>query len=88
MSYRPDIHDFFPKTRRGHGSTHPQDRVRDNVTVRSGCRCVNPACSLLRRQDESGKSVKGEAHDDPKANVEEWKADHGYKKDTPLEYCR
>lgn len=88
MAYRPDIHDFFPKTRRGHGSTHPHDRVRDGVTMRSGCLCVNPACSLLRRQDEHGKTTKGEAHIDPAANAAEWKEQHGFHKDTPLEFCR
>jgi hypothetical protein len=72
--YRPDIHDFFPKLRRGHGSTHGK--------------CVNSACSTHRRQAENGATVKGEPHLDPKANVEDWKEERGYHKDTPLEFCR
>ncbi len=72
--YRPDIHDFFPKTRRGHGSTH-----HSNV-------CVNEACSLKRRQD--GEKVKGEPHIDPAANAGDWKEERGFNRDTPLEFCR
>lgn len=84
--YRPDIHDFFPKVRRGHGTTHPYARVKDGVTVRKACRCVAETCSLLRRQD--GEKVKGEPHEDPAANAADWKQERGFNKDLPLELCR
>lgn len=87
--YRPDIHDFIPKLRRGHGTTHSLARVRDGVQLRAGNPCVNSSCSLLRRQDPSGeKKVKGEAHLDPAKNAQEWREERGYGKDTPLEFCR
>ena len=79
--------DFFPHTRRGHGSTHPAARFdKDGVQTRAGNPCVSESCSLNRRQD-GGKAVKGELHDDQKANVEEWKEAHGFNLDTPLEEC-
>lgn len=88
VNYRPDIHDFFPQTRRGHGSTHPESRFdrKAHVQTRNGCRCVNAACSLLRRQD--GEKVKGEEHIDPAANAGDWKEERGFNRDTPLEFCR
>lgn len=87
--YRPYIHDFFPSTRRGHGSTHPEarfDRER-HVQTRNGCRCVNGACSLLRRQDDTGKTLRGEAHIDPATNAKEWKEERGFHPDDSLEMC-
>lgn len=88
--YMPRPLSFFPTTRRGHGSTHPKDKVDDKTgqTVRKAMPCVNPACSLLRRQDDSGKTVRGEAHDDQYANVQDWKAERGFHKDLPIEECR
>lgn len=87
MAYRPDIHDFFPKLRRGHGTTHPSARMKDGDQVREGNVCVNDACSLKRRQTRSDEKVKGEMHIDPAANAGDWKEEHGFDKDTPLEYC-
>ena len=86
--YLPRIDDFFPNTRRGHGSMHPIERTsKDGIITRNGCLCVNDACSLLRRQDHSGKTVKGELHDDKQANVKDWKGEHGFNEHTPLELC-
>lgn len=87
-SYLPTIHDFFPRTRRGHGTTHPDPRInKAGVQVRKECLCVQPTCSRFQRQ-ENGKPVRGERHDDAAANVNDWKAERGFHKDTPLEYCR
>lgn len=88
--YRPRPLDFFPHTKRGHGTTHPLTRWnrKTGQQTRNACVCVNPACSLLRRQDESGKTVRGEAHDDQYSNVQDWKLERGYHKDRPLEDCK
>lgn len=86
--YRPNIHDFFPQLRRGHGTSHPHDRVKDGRLTRTGNPCVNESCSLRRSPAREGEKRRGEAHLDPAANVKEWKEARRYSKDTPLEYCR
>ena len=79
--------DFFPHTRRGHGSTHPAARFdKDGVQTRAGHPCVSESCSLNRRQD-GGKAVKGELHKDQKANVADWKDERGFDEDAPIEMC-
>lgn len=87
-SYHPNMHDFFPKVRRGHGTTHPDIRTnKKGVQVRNACPCVNAACSLLRHANHDGER-RGEPHLDPAMNVREWKEERRFHKDTPLEYCR
>lgn len=79
--YLPRPLDFFPRTRRGHGTTHENDRYDKTRLVRKACPCVNPACERLRLKG-------GEQHDDQEMNVLDWKAEHGFHKRTPIELCR
>lgn len=94
VTYRPDISDYFPKTRRGHGTTHPTARFdKAGKLVRNAAPCVNETCALNRtqRNDEDGNKKskqRGEAHSDVAANVLDWKSERRYGKDTPLEFCR
>ena len=79
-TYLPRTLDYFPKTRRGHGSTHPQPRYAKDgsmAVTRAANPCVAESCKLRRRQDE-GKAKRGEAHEDQYANVADWKAEHGF----------
>lgn len=70
----PRILDFFPHTRRGHGSTRPGT-------------CVADGCMLNRHQKTGSEKVNGELHDDQKANVAAWREEHGFGEHTPLEFC-
>lgn len=93
INYRPDVGDYFPKTKRGHGTTHDLARFdKAGKLTRNASPCVNETCTLNRTQrtEEDGKKSKqrGEQHIDEYANVADWKAERRYGKDTPLEQCR
>lgn len=66
---RPQREDFFPKTRRGHGTTHPNAKHRDGVKVREATPCVDPTCVLI-----VGKSSN--MHTDAEANLMDWCDEH------------
>lgn len=70
--------DFFPHTRRGHGSAHfsGQHKVMGFILPR----CIADDCAINRKG-------KGAAHDDQASNANEWRAERGYHKDVPLELC-
>lgn len=72
----PRPNDFFPRTKRGHGVAH-QFAPEPRPTLP---RCVDPTCSLNAPKSKN-------AHRDQKANVEAWKADHGFNDTTPIEEC-
>ena len=64
--YLPRTSDYFPRTKRGHGSTHPQPRIsKDGVLVSKGCPCVDPTCS---RNVPTSKNL----HEDQAANRKDW----------------
>lgn len=65
----PRKEDFFPKTRRGHGTTHPQTRFKDGRKMREANPCVDPTCNL-----NSPKSKN--LHTDQFANIKDWCDDH------------
>lgn len=72
VNYLPRFEDYFQSTRRGHGSTHRDDRTdKHGVVVRKGSVCVADGCVLKSR------TGKGDAHTDKAANIEDWKADRG-----------
>jgi hypothetical protein len=81
--YRPSLLDHVPKTKRGHGTTHPNDRVKDGQLVRRACRCVEVTCTNNMRVG----SKHGDAHEDQEANANEWKDERGFNKYTPFEQC-
>ena len=74
--------DFFPRTKRGHGVAHQEIPQRDGGgwPSRTLPRCVDPTCHLNAPKSKN-------AHDDQKANVLAWKAEHGFNEHTPLELC-
>lgn len=67
---RPQREDYFPATKRGHGSTHPQAKTRDGVVLRKAVPCVDPTCNLV-----VGKSKN--LHRDQTANMREWCDERG-----------
>lgn len=72
--------DFFPKTRRGHGTTHPTTRyTKDGLITREAHKCGVPQC------DRNSRTGKGEQHVDQQANVNDWREEHGVGKHTPVE---
>lgn len=79
-TYRPDIHDFFPKLRRGHGGIrHRRGKEEPPACFGKSGHCVAESCNT--------RTEKGELHIDPAKNAADWKEEHGFHKDTPLEYC-
>jgi hypothetical protein len=67
----PRFSDRFPKLRRGHGTTHPYERI-DNETgavTRKACPCIAEGCK--GPMDKKSR----ETHYDHAANVEDWKAE-------------
>jgi hypothetical protein len=67
---RPIFLDYFPRTRRGHGSTHPEPRVKDGIRKRNAGACAMQTCGRNMRKG-------GEEHIDVKANVDDWKDERG-----------
>lgn len=66
--YLPRTSDFFPKTKRGHGSTHPESRFdKDGHKVRDANPCVDPTCV---RNAPHSKNL----HEDQAANRKEWES--------------
>lgn len=66
----PRREDFFPKTRRGHGTTHPSAKVdREGRLLRNGTACVEPTCN--RNQPKSNN-----LHEDQAMNLKDWCDDH------------
>jgi len=66
---RPHREDYFPRLKRGHGTTHPEPRIVDGQKVRESTACVDPTC-----QKNAPKSKN--MHMDTKANIQEWCDDH------------
>lgn len=85
--YRPSLLDHVPRTKRGHGTTHPHDRLdKDGRIVRRACRCVEVTCANnLQLRRTGGK--RGDAHEDQKANANDWKDEHGFNERIPFEQC-
>lgn len=72
--------DFFPKTRRGHGTTHPTTRyTKAGLVTREAHKCSVPQC------ERNTRTGKGEQHRDQQANAADWREEHGVSKHTPLE---
>ena len=78
--YLPRILDFFPHTRRGHGTARPHAQVRHGVVIKRATACVDPTCTLNMPSSSN-------AHNDQYSNVADWKKDHGFHKDAPLDAC-
>jgi hypothetical protein len=70
--YLPRTSDYFPKTKRGHGSIHPRPRVLKDGTLIGQHRrpCVDPTCILNAPNSKN-------LHHDQKANREEWEKSVG-----------
>lgn len=70
FDYLPRRDDFFPRTKRGHGTTHPRHRFdQDGIKVRDGNPCVDPTCSLHAPKSKN-------LHRDKTANLEQWCDEH------------
>lgn len=65
FSALPRREDYFPKTKRGHGSTHPRARIKGGVKLREANPCADPTCSLNTPKSKN-------LHTDQGANIEEW----------------
>jgi hypothetical protein len=84
-TYHPTVDEYFPHTRRGHGSTHPESRVnKSGATVRNACVCINPACADLRARRE-GEAKRSDPHRNKAQNIDDWRTDHGIPKGTLLD---
>lgn len=70
--YLPRRDDHFPKLRRGHGTTHPTPRYRENgtVKVREMTECVDPTCSMFMPKSKN-------LHIDKSANLRDWCEERG-----------
>lgn len=76
----PRRSDFFPKTRRGHGTMHPNVRLnKAGVMVREATFCVDPTCQLNAPKSKN-------LHVDTEANLKDWCEEHGLrlKRTTPF----
>lgn len=74
--YRPSLLDHMPKTKRGHGTTHPKV-----------CPCVEVTCANnLPAIRKTGKR-QGDPHEDQLSNANDWKEEHGFNTHTPFEEC-
>ena len=82
-SANPRPLDFFPRTKRGHGCAHQRVPEKDGGGWPSAAtpKCVDPTCGLNAPKSKN-------AHRDQKANVADWKSDHGFNEYTPIERCR
>jgi hypothetical protein len=87
-SYRPSLLDHLPKTRRGHGTTHPFDRVsrKTGLMSRRRCACVQPTCERNLPTGKDGKP-HGEEHENKADNAKDWKIDHKVPETRPFERC-
>jgi hypothetical protein len=85
VTVRPDFLDRFPRTRRGHGTTHPHPTVRHGKTnsgkVRKACPCVQSSCELNMRKG-------GETHSAHDSNVDDWREEHGITTDRQRQAAR
>lgn len=70
----PTRGDFFPKTRRGHGTTHPSARFdrRGGTKIREANPCVDPTCSLNAPKSKNQHIDKG-------ANLKDWCEERGLR---------
>lgn len=67
---RPRREDYFPGTKRGHGSQHPRSRVVEGITVRKANPCVDHSCQLNAPKSSN-------LHIDQEANMRDWCEEHG-----------
>lgn len=67
----PRFEDRFPKLRRGHGTTHPYNRVDEETDITT--RLANP-CNAAGCKGPSDKKSR-EQHFDREANIADWKAE-------------
>lgn len=70
LTNHPQRGEYFPATKRGHGSRHPYQKTRAGVVLRNANPCVDPTCAC------NGRTSKN-LHIDQMANMREWCDERG-----------
>jgi hypothetical protein len=75
VTYLPRVEDYFPKLRRGHGTTHRFSRTTvengQTIVLRKANPCVASSCK--------GDTKSKDTHFDKGANIADWLEERGLK---------